>query len=331
MSNQWYVLGAGAMGCLWATNLMQNHTPCTLIAKNHLLEKFKATNDSTNISRSHITLEYIGTSKNANTFVSSHLINIIGKNSTLDTPIKNLLVATKAQNSLEAIKGIEHLLDDNPVIVLLQNGLGSQEKICEAYPKTTIIAVVTTNGAWVEPYNLNKPNTISLHHAGYGKTWMGLLQGNRDKPFEWPILCKDLLKIKHMDVIPCYDINFRLWMKLAINSAINGLTAKYQCQNGMLLYNSDYWNEVCQLINETTSLIQKLNSVTMFNLKEKVTEVVKTTRNNYSSTYQDAANNKPTELKYINGYLLKQAETVAIKLKNHESLLQHLKKMGVSY
>tara|TARA_Y100000748_G_C15265218_1_gene398391 strand:- start:207 stop:587 length:381 start_codon:yes stop_codon:yes gene_type:complete len=108
----------------------------------------------------------------------------------------------------------------------------------------------------------------------------------------------------------------RLRHKLAINAVINPLTALYRCRNGELVTNPDYRRHLQLLAAEIAGLYTFLNWSLPWNLLTQAEQVATATAANQSSTLQDVLQQRPTELPYINGYLLAQAE-------QHEYALPH--------
>ena len=101
-------------------------------------------------------------------------------------------------------------------------------------------------------------------------------------------------------------IQERQWIKLVVNAVINPLSAVYNQQNGVLLQHQDDIAELCLELQPL--LLQQGLTKTANEWRELVLQVVDRTAQNYSSMQQDLANRRRTEIDYITGYLLQQAE-----------------------
>lgn len=81
-------------------------------------------------------------------------------------PIQRLLVACKAYDAEPAIAQLEARLAPGCEILLLQNGLGSQQAIAERWPLVRCIFVSSTEGAY-------RDGPTRVVFAGRGQNWLG--------------------------------------------------------------------------------------------------------------------------------------------------------------
>ena len=316
MADHWTILGAGAIGCLWAASLRESGKPCTLILREQRLREIAG--KSTHLQPE---LELVDDHRR-------QLFNIaIADKHHIDSPIKRLVVATKARDTLQAVRDIAPHLANDAVVLLLQNGMGSQETVNALLEGQNVWAGTTTDGAWKAAENPENPARWTVHHAGHGQTWIGSLDPSKAPFSETPL--SELTSINRLTIHPCDNIQERLWLKLAINSAINGLTAVYLCRNGELLSCPNRWQQVNALCEETTRLMTRLKIGCDINLQEQTREVLQRTANNYSSTFQDVSHGRLTELPFINGFLLDQARQIGMELPSHHALMEQLKQQGI--
>ena len=235
----------------------------------------------------------------------------------ITTPIHQLIVCTKAGDTLTAMNAIRPVLAEHCNVLLLQNGMGSQEAVAEAFPAQNIWIGSTTDGAWI-----SKP--LHVHHAGQGLTEIGCFNHLPATAF--------LRQFQgfRLKMTVSKDIGNVLWQKLAVNCAINGLTALFDCQNGALLEH-DKKPLMDELINEFTHVSKVLGWTTPDSLHEKVYEVCRLTAVNHSSTCMDARLQRRTELAFMNGYLIRLAEQEGLKLPAHQKLMEKLSQKGVRW
>ena len=295
--NDWFILGAGAIGSLWAVSLKESGQACYAITKSCARDKYAEKQFTLKENRKKITVP----------------IQCVSADQ-IDHPIYKLIVSVKANDAVEAIKSIKYALEENATVILLMNGMGFQHEIHKLLKDQHIWTGSTTDGAWKEaPFSVNR--------AGRGITWLG---HTKKIPAKNP-----LPLIPRLDVALCDDIDMKVWHKCAINGIINGLTALYQCKNGELLSCNQRRQRLKRLADECTSLLRKKAVPVAENLFEMSLSVIKKTANNFSSTLQDAMKGKPTELQWINGFLINEAKSLGMKLYAHEELMIELHSMNI--
>ena len=298
----WYVLGMGSVGTLWACRLARAGLPVRLLLR-----------DATRLGRYQQGpgLRLVeGSVETAFTLPAE----------TPDTPgpIQRLLVACKAYDAEAAVASVRHRLSAGAQVVLLQNGLGSQQAVASLLPGAEVIFASTTEGAWARPDG-------AVVFAGRGFTWLGTPQRSAA-----PAWLDDLTRaaIPHQWTT---DILMRLWRKLAINCAINPLTVLEQCSNGGLRVHRGTLVDVCQELEVLLHAVGQPDAA--LDLAEDVDRVIEATAENYSSMYQDVAAGRRTEVHYLIGYACDQARQAGAQVPAldalHEALLAKLRSQGL--
>ena len=289
MSTTWHILGAGSLGTLWATRLARAGLPVRMILRDKArLASYQAGKG--------LTLVEHGIEKT---------YPVIGETPDNPEPIHRLLVACKAYDAQSAVTHLQHRLSPHAELVLLQNGLGSQDAVVAQLPQARSIFASSTEGAF-------RDGDWRVVFAGHGYTWLG--DAAHPAP---PLWLNDL----HAAGIPhewSTDILTRLWRKLALNCAINPLTVLYQCRNGGL---QAHQCEVATLCAELTELLECCGQpAAAQDLLSEVQRVIQATAANYSSMYQDVANARRTEISYLLGYACQAAA-------RHRRVLPHLQQV----
>ncbi|WP_051227825.1 ketopantoate reductase family protein [Oceanospirillum beijerinckii] len=292
---QWTVLGAGSLGCLWGGYLSRAGFDITLIHRSGV-----AAPDSLSLTRFQ--------SKTAEPFKAK----LSCAEHCAPGSIKQLIIATKAPDALDAVAGIAHALADDATILVLQNGMGAQQAVADAYSNYAIIAACITDGA----YRTEPGHVI---HAGQGLSRIGALN-EKGKTVEQDVIAQ----LMQMDLVieACPEINQALWNKLAINIAINGLTALDQCLNGEL-NEPQRLKRVERLCQETEAVMKALNlTLPEQGVFDLARSVIDGTAQNRSSMLQDTLKGKSTEIEYINGYLLQQANKLGIAAPENQTVYE---------
>lgn len=278
----WHVLGAGAMGCLWAARIHQHSVNAVLLVRN---EEQALTYET----QGGLVLE----SHDIVTRIPAQAVAV----PTCHTSITQLLVTTKAQDAIAALASVEHLLTPDGRIVMLQNGLKVQRAVSAAFGSARVWCLSTSDGAWLRaPYHVVE--------AGRGETWLGRINHAAPDATLLQSLPTETMGIRHDD-----NIENRLWRKLAANCAINALTALHDCRNGELLTRPKAHAELRALVDEIATILHGLPDAPQIpNLHEVVHSILTATALNYSSTLQDVRRARKTEIDHLNGYLCELAQ-----------------------
>ncbi|MBJ2247684.1 putative 2-dehydropantoate 2-reductase [Pseudomonas haemolytica] len=289
MSTPWHILGAGSLGTLWATRLARAGVPVRLILRNDArLASYRAGQGLTLVEHG-----------------VEHTYAVIGETPESPEPIHRLLVACKAYDAQSAIAQLQHRLAPDAELILLQNGLGSQDAVAAQVPSARCIYASSTEGAF-------RDGDWRVVFAGHGYTWLG------DAGHPTPVLWLDDLQAAGIPHEWATDILTRLWRKLALNCAINPLTVLYQCRNGGL---QAHQCEVATLCAELAELLEYCGQpAAAEDLHAEVERVIQATAANYSSMYQDVANARRTEISYLLGYACQAAA-------RHQLVLPHLQQL----
>ncbi len=290
----WHILGAGAMGCLYAHALARSGCQTTLVMRQGTPQKSLP-----------LVVERGGTR-------SEQQVRVI----TPDDPevISHLLVTTKAYDVRAAVAGIAHLLPPDCVVLLLVNGMGVAEQLRADWPHLEIYCGTSTEGAYtVAPQH--------IHHAGRGTTRIGR-EGQQQPPHwfgQWAAAIEPCIWDMH--------ITTALWSKLAVNCIINPLTAVHGCANGALAQRRELAAEVAALCDEVALISRAAGFAEVAaTLQQNVADVIAGTAGNRSSMLQDVQQGRRTEIDYITGYLLQVADQHGIDAPHNRALLESIKK-----
>lgn len=268
----WHILGAGSLGSLWATRLFRAGLPVQLIVRDAArLAAYQA--------KGGLTL---------NEKDQRHTYAIPAQIPRSDEPIQRLLVACKAYDAEQAVLSVASRLAPGADVLLLQNGLGSQDAVAACIPAARCISISSTEGAFLD-------QDFSVVFAGQGFNWLG--DPADPTPPDW----LDQLQTAGIAHEWTPDILTRLWRKLALNCAINPLTVLYGCRNGGLL---EHDAEVATLCAELVRVLECCGQpAAAFDLHADVLRVIQATAANYSSMYQDVVQKRRTEISYLLGHV----------------------------
>jgi len=294
------ILGAGAMGRLWAASLPAGQT--AFIAR---------PGQTPDLPARYRYIDLSGTERD----VSIPWINP-------SAPAPDLvLVTTKAGDTLEALEAVMDSLAPEVPIVLFQNGLGSQQAVAERWPDRPVLAASTTEGA-------NRPAPDRLIHAGAGATWLGpMTEPGRTALAE----CATTLAVTGFTLHQEPDILGRLWQKLVINAGINPFTAILDCPNGDLLHAELFLTHIDGLCQEIALLLVAAGQPPEApeHLRERIESVARSTARNTSSMRSDRQLGRRTEIDYINGYLVRLGLSHGIPTPVNQMLVEQVQQLSI--
>ncbi|SFR41226.1 ketopantoate reductase [Marinobacter daqiaonensis] len=230
-----------------------------------------------------------------------------------------LLVTTKAGHTLDALDAVMDRLPGECPVVLFQNGMGSQQWVAGRWPERPILAASTTEAA-------HRPMPEQLVHAATGYTWVGPLT-----PAAVP--CTDRvvreLTLTGLDVRADAQISERLWEKLVINAGINPFTAILDCPNGDILDAPLFTRNIDGLCLELRALMaaEGMTAPSASTLRQRIERVAGATARNTSSMRGDILNRRPTEIDYINGYVVRRARELGLEAPVNQMLTERVKEL----
>jgi 2-dehydropantoate 2-reductase len=303
MTNHWHVLGAGAIGSLFATSLHRAGLSTTLLRR-------------AGGSRPGSLPVCIDTGERTETTPLPVSYN--------DEPsaVSHLLLTTKAYDVLAAVADVAHRLSARSHIVILVNGMGIMEELKARYPAFQFTAGTTTEGVY-PVHNGETPHHFC--HAGHGITRLGQAALTRPPPWfgDW----------EKLDLASSWTGNIEesLWQKLAINCAINPLCAAHGCKNGALATRPELAGQVTALCDE----IARVSAAAGFsdaasNIHRWVDQVIDKTRENRCSMLQDILARRRTENDYISGYLLKRARQFGVAVPRNTAVYDRVMRLDNS-
>lgn len=293
---QWTLLGCGALGGVFASLLTQSGQPTRVLLRDH------------HQSTLHPGIDF--TSLEGHTQLLAIERGFVGK----PGQIQRLLVMTKANQVIAALTPLVGKLAAGVPIVLLHNGMGIAEQVVALFPHNPVIAGVTSHGAM-------KIGHFVFRHTGKGETWLGPV----NEAARAHAALADELALALGQAGWDEQIRTRQWQKLAINCAINPLTALHKLKNGELAGPrfADTLQQVCVEVADV--MCAEGMQTTAEELLRRVMTVVELTADNYSSMHQDMEQKRETEIDAITGFLLASAAKHGIAVPVNQGLYQAIK------
>ncbi|MFB2680092.1 ketopantoate reductase family protein [Shewanella mangrovisoli] len=303
------ILGAGAVGQLICHQLHSAGLAVGLIAR----EASATTSEATDWQE----LVFCSLpSTDADTDSVSYRVPTFNLDSTSLQQIRLLIVCVKAYQVIDAISPLLDKLSPQCHILLLHNGMGPHLALAPKLQGRGLSLGTTSQGVL-------RQSRWQVKQTGQGLTQFGHFTG--------PAL-PQALRDGLLNAIPNSEwveaIISSLWQKLAVNAAINPLTALHQCPNGTLAQ--------AQFTQTITSILDELVEVAAHDgialdrqmLEERVYRVIELTAANFSSMHQDVAHHRPTEIEQISGYICDRASAHGLSAATNAQMCQAIKQLS---
>ena len=287
----WTVVGQGAIGLLAACRLRQQQTAVSL----WLREKCA------------LNVQFIE-AQQSSAYVFSSPPEML---SAVLVPVKSYAVA-------EAIKQLKPCLTADAQLVISHNGMPDLASLQSLLtPEQGLWFLTTTHGAVTSSSN----NLITIEHTGNGNSILAPINTAASQHTETitAAMNRALGPLQQVD-----DIRPFLWQKLAINAAINPLTAIHNCRNGALSQ-PQYQAQISAIIAEVC-MVAAASGYPLDASKTSVTveAVIEKTALNYSSMQQDIVRQRQTEIDAITGFIVRQANKFGLDVPQNRQLQQQI-------
>ncbi len=214
-----------------------------------------------------------------------------------------VIVLVKSWASAEAVAPLRTFLTRETVVLTLQNGLGNasmlRNALLEKGVRPHVWLGVTTQAAI-------RTSPGALLHTGDGITAIGRRHSTVNTSIQH--LAK-LLSVDSWNTVAVDDIHRWVWRKLAVNCAINPITALAGVPNAAITNDPGLAAIATQVAAEVVAVAhaQKIK-IDMAVVNATIEEVARSTGANRSSMLVDLENDQRTEIDAINGAIVAEGK-----------------------
>lgn len=227
-----------------------------------------------------------------------------------------VFVQCKANFNADAAKSVQHLFgaDSDAVAISFQNGLGNEEELGKYFGEESVLGGLTAQGA-----NIEAPGVVRNHAELL--SYIGEMSGGISDRTQ------SIAKILSGAGLPTEateNIRMDIWRKLMANIAISAVSGITGLTIGEI-FNKHYADDVSYAALDEAIAVAKAVGVELSS--EEAREILgkiagpNGTPHNKSSLRVDIENERPTEIDYINGAVVKLARENNIAVPVNETLV----------
>lgn len=227
-----------------------------------------------------------------------------------------VFVQCKANFNAAAAESVRHLFtaESNTIAISFQNGLGNEVELAEYFGEDRVLGGLTAQGA-----NIECPGVVRNHAtlpSYIGEMTGGISDRTRDTA--------EMLSAAGLPTEPSENIQLDIWRKLMANIAISAVSGITGLNIGEI-FNKHYADEVSYAALDEAIIVAKavgvdLNPSEAREILEKIAGP-HGTPDNKSSLRVDIENERPSEIDYINGAVVRLARQHEIPVPVNETLV----------
>jgi 2-dehydropantoate 2-reductase len=280
------VVGAGAVGCYFGGMLARAGAPVTLIGRAQRVEA---------INRDGLFIDSIHFKERISVFASTEL------DAARDAQL--VLFSVKTVDTEDAAKLLAPYLAPETNVVSLQNGVDNAERMDFAAGIQAISAVVYIAA--------EMSGAGQVKHSGRGDLVIGNPVSNQGASESELAEIAETFKRAGVPCRISQNITLELWTKLIMNCAYNALSALSRARYGRLVDDAGSIEVMKQVVAEGVAIGNAAGvRLSADKLIAAVVELGRVVPEALSSTAQDIARGKFTEIDSLNGFLVRRgAET----------------------
>jgi len=279
------VVGAGAIGSLFGAMLAQASHDVTLIGRHDHVDA---------IARHGLRLLSGGTEQR------------IAVAATVEIAVKGaglVLFCVKSMDTDEAARAMAPHLAADAVILSLQNGVDNPERI-RAHVRNRVVPVLVYAGA-----NIPSPGTVQ-HTAG-NSVVIGQSAGDTPDAAMLKAIAA-LFGSAGIDVRISADIESELWTKLIMNCAYNVISALSGARYGEMVALPEIRDVMRAAVEEVVQVARAKGVRLPGDMAARALKLADTMPTTTSSTAQDFARGRRTEVDHLNGYVVRTGAALGV-------------------
>ncbi|MCB1540537.1 MAG: 2-dehydropantoate 2-reductase [Rhodoblastus sp.] len=215
-----------------------------------------------------------------------------------------ILVCVKSGDSEDAGKALAGRLSPETIVLSLQNGVDNAERLAAILGRNVEPAIVYAGVEMAGPGHVK--------HHGRGE----LVIGASERSFELGAA----LRAAGVPTQVFDDIRPALWTKLVVNCAYNALSAIGALPYGRMVLIEGAREVMADAVAECATVARAAGVTLSADLLETTLALATAMPNQYSSTAQDVSRGKPTEIDFLNGYVVRRGRELGVPTPTNRAL-----------
>jgi 2-dehydropantoate 2-reductase len=293
------VMGAGAVGSYFGGMLARAGLPVTMIARGAYVEA---------VRRNKLFLDTVAFQERVAVEVSTE------PSAVRDAHV--VLFCVKSLDNETTARAIAPHLAADAIVVSLQNGVDNVERIRAAAGIDTLPAVVYVAAAMPAPGHVK--------HSGRGDLVVGEFAGRSASAETQPPRTEQIAGLFASANVPCRistDILGDMWQKFITNCGANAVSAIAQMSYGDIARYDESRDLMSRVVEECIAAARAAGVRTPGpGFTEKWLANLAMLGGAYSSTAQDLARGKRTEIESLNGYIVRRGAELGVPTPNNFAL-----------
>ncbi len=273
------VMGAGAVGCYYGGMLARAGNEVLLIGRPQHVAA---------INRDGLLLETQGFTARVPLQASTDPRRIEGA--------KLVLCCVKSTDTEQVAAELAALLDPDAWVLSLQNGIDNAKRLGEGLQREVLPVVVYVATEMTGPGQVK--------HHGRGELEIGPSS-----------IADELVELFSQASIPVQvsdNVAGALWAKLILNCAYNALSAITQLPYGKLVLGAGVEQVMRAVVHECLAVARADGVSVTGDMWQAVLQIARTMPSQFSSTAQDLARHKRSEIDHLNGYVIRAGEALGV-------------------
>jgi 2-dehydropantoate 2-reductase len=281
------VIGAGAVGCYYGGLLLRAGHDVTFIGRQPHVDAINA----------H------GLLLDTKSF-KGHLPAKAATDTTVLNPPDLVLVCVKSADTEQAGRSLAGRLRPETAVLSLQNGVDNAQRLHAVTGHAVISAVVYVGSEMAGPGHIR-------HHGG-GDLAIGASPASA--------ALAQTLEAAGVHTTIADDIEVTLWSKLVINCAFNALSAVADISYGPMLEVDGTRDVVTRAVQEAIAVARACGVAMPDDLLANILNIPTMMPAQKSSTAQDLARGKPSEIDFLNGHVVRKGAELGIPTPTNHAL-----------
>ncbi|MBP0596750.1 ketopantoate reductase family protein [Herbaspirillum sp. LeCh32-8] len=273
------VMGAGAVGCYYGGMLARAGHEVVLVGRRQHVDAFNQ----------------IGLRLQAQSFDEIMPVKA-GTDAAIARGADLVLFCVKSTDTEIAGAQLREYLDPDTLVLTLQNGTDNADRLRSVIPQPVAAAVVYVATEMAGPGHVK-------HH---GRGELVIEPSPRSKE------AAEALIAAGVPTEISDNVRGALWVKLILNCAYNALSAVTQLPYGKIVQGPGVAGVIAQLVTECRAVAAADGVTLPGDVDAAVRRIAETMPTQYSSTAQDLARGKTSEIDHLNGFIVRRGQALGV-------------------